>query len=97
MELWAGAKTKIEEDILNRLQQEFPLIGLSDGHFITAGKIMCQMRHTHKFEPKTCRQLTWDILIALSASENNACVITENESDFIQINKFLEFDFMAVQ
>lgn len=96
MELWAGARTKVEENILELHQQELPLVGLSDDNFITTGQILSKMRGEQQLEPKMRRRLTWDILIALSAKENQAIIVTENENDFKKIKKFVDFEYLAV-
>ena len=94
MELWAGAKTKIEENILKQHQKVLPLIGLTDDNFILAGQVMRKMAQVHGFESSMRRRLTWDILIALSARENNALLVTENEADFRKIQRYVEFTFV---
>ena len=94
MELWAGAKTKTEENILKQHQKVLPLIGLSDDNFIMAGQVMRKMAQEHGFESGIRRRLTWDILIALSAKENNALLVTENEADFRKIQRYVEFTFI---
>ena len=96
MELWAGVRTKVEENILVVHQQELPLIGLDDDNFITTGQILSRMKTEPELTPKMRRRLTWDILIALSAKENQAVVVAENESDFKKIQRFVDFDFIAV-
>lgn len=97
MELWAGAKTKLEEKIISNHQSSFPLIGISDDNFIVAGKVLNKMRKTFEFPPERRRRITWDILIAISASENNALLITENEADFSRIKTFIEFNFIGIE
>ncbi len=96
MELWAGARSALEESILREYEEEFPLIGMSDSNFIIAGQTLRKMTTEYKIEPKLRRRLTWDILIALSARENNAMLVTENKADFIRINKFIDFQFVTV-
>jgi predicted nucleic acid-binding protein len=96
MELWAGAKTTLEENILRDHQKAFPLIGMHDDQFIAAGQLMSRMQKKHRFEAKVRRNLTWDLLIALSARENNALLITENNADFRNIRKWIEFEYMSV-
>lgn len=95
MELWAGAKTKVEENILKQHQKVIPMVGLPDDNFIIAGQVMRKMADEHSFESQMRRRLTWDILIALSAKENNALLVTENESDFKKIQKYVEFEFVS--
>ncbi|MBI2604673.1 MAG: hypothetical protein HYW49_01205 [Deltaproteobacteria bacterium] len=41
------------------------------------------------------RRLTWDILIALSAKEHHALLVTENESDFKKIQGYVDFEFVS--
>ena len=95
MELWAGAKTKVEENILKQHQKVLPMMNFSDDNFITAGQMMRKMVDEHGFEPRMRRRLTWDILIALSAMENNALLVTENEADFRKIRKYVDFEFVS--
>ena len=96
MELWAGTKTSLEENILRDHQKAFPLVGMRDDQFVVAGQLMSKMQKKHRFEPRARRRLTWDILIALSAKENNALIITENTSDFTHIRNWVEFEFTSV-
>ncbi len=96
MELWAGAKTKLEESILKQHQKNLPLIGFSDENFIVAGQVMQKMARDSSIEPRTRRRLTWDILIALSAHQNNALLVTENESDFKKVQGYVDFEFASV-
>ena len=95
MELWTGARTKIEENILIQLQKSFPPMTFSDDNFIFAGQVMHKIADLHHFESQMRRRLTWDILIALSARESNALLVTENESDFKKIQKYIDFEFVA--
>src|SRR3989338_1939688 len=96
MELWAGVQTVKEENILKQYQKAFQMIGLSDDQFIKAGQVMHAMRKKYNFEPKGRRQLTLDILLALSAEENNALILTENEKDFSKIKKFVSFEYISI-
>jgi predicted nucleic acid-binding protein len=77
-------------------QKAFPLIGMQDDQFIAAGQLMSRMQRKHRFEAKMRRRLTWDLLIALSAKENNALLITENNADFRNIRKWIDFEYMSV-
>lgn len=95
MELWAGAKTRPEENILKQHEQAFPLLGFSDDHFILAGQVLQKMAKDHRVEPRHRRQLTWDLLIALSAAENNALLVTENEADYKKIQRYVDFEFIS--
>ena len=95
MELWAGAKTKAEESILKLHQKNLPHIGFSDDNFILAGQVLQKIAKDHSVEPRTRRRLTWDILIALSAHENSALLVTENESDFKKIQNYVAFEFVS--
>ncbi len=95
MELWAGAKTKLEENILKQHQKILPMMNFSDDNFITAGQVMRKMTDEHGFEPRMRRSLTWDLLIALNAKENHALLVTENKKDFHKIHKYVDFEFVS--
>ena len=96
MELWAGVRTPLEGQILKQHQKMCPRIGMQDDQFIHAGQLMMKMREKHRFEPKERRRMTWDLLIALSAMENRAIVITENKKDFERIQNWVDFEFVSV-
>lgn len=96
MELWAGARTKLEESILKQHQRSLPLVGFSDDGFVRAGQVMQKMAKDQDVEPRTRRRLTWDLLIALSAQQNNALLVTENEADFRKIRRYVDFAFVSV-
>jgi predicted nucleic acid-binding protein len=95
MELWAGAKSKLEETILKQHQKSLPLIGFSDDNFILAGQVLQKMAKDQSVEPRTRRRFTWDILIALCAQENNALLVTENGYDFKRIQNYIGFEFVS--
>ena len=95
MELWAGARNEAEENILKLHQKALPTVGMSDDCFVTAGQLMLKMREKYNLEPRLRRRLTWDLLIALSAHENRALIVTENEADFNRIRKFVDFEFIS--
>lgn len=96
MELWAGASNAIEKTILLQHERSFPHLPFSDENFVEAGHVMREMAERHRFEPKMRKQLTWDILIALNAKENNSLLLTQNTADFSKIRKFVKFDFSGI-
>lgn len=96
MELWAGAKTRVEENILRQHEQAFPLLGFTDDGFILAGQVLQKMAKDHSVEPRHRRRLTWDLLIALSAAENNALLVTENEADYKKIRRYVDFEYISL-
>jgi predicted nucleic acid-binding protein len=95
MELWAGAKTKVEENILKQFEKQLPLLDFASDGFIAAGQVLKKMADDHDIEPRSRRRLTWDILIALNAKDSNALLVTENESDFKKIQKYVDFEFVT--
>lgn len=95
MELWAGAKTRLEENILKQHERQLPLLGFSDDNFILAGRVLQKMAKDQNIKPRTRRRLTWDILIALCARENNALLVTENETDFKKVQHYVGFEFIS--
>ena len=95
MELWAGAKTKAEENILKQHEKQQPLLEFSNDGFIAAGHVMRNMAEDKNIPPNIRRRLTWDILIALNAKEHNALLVTENAADFKKIQSYVDFEFVS--
>ena len=93
MELWEGVKTKAEAEFLEEQERHFPACGFLDEGFVVAGKILLEMTRNRQPQSGNRRKITWDILIAVSAYQNDAIVVTKNTSDFRRIQKYLGFQF----
>ncbi len=96
MELWAGSKTQEEFKILRALQTSHQLIGLDDHRFIEAGTILSRLHSSQEGSARRRRGLTWDILLALSARDHRAFLVTENLDDFKRIRNVIDFEYCSL-
>jgi predicted nucleic acid-binding protein len=95
MELWVGAKNHFEQTTLKKLERDFPVLEINKNHTIKCGQILNKISRKSILIAKNRRSLTWDILIAIGAKENNALIITENVKDFELISQYFNFSYQA--
>ncbi|MBI5855214.1 MAG: PIN domain-containing protein [Nitrospirae bacterium] len=96
-ELLRGARPGLERrfviDLMNRCQ----IITPTETHWIQAAEILNAMRHRRHYGVQKLRELTADVLIALSARSIGACLITCNGEDFQAIRWHLAFQLLCWQ
>jgi predicted nucleic acid-binding protein len=62
---------------------------------VEAAEILATMRQHEHYETTKIRELSFDVLIALSARSIGATVITCNASDYRTIRKYLSFHLLC--
>jgi predicted nucleic acid-binding protein len=90
-ELWRGATTVAERELVLELQENYPILTPSTEQWIESGQILATMRTRRGFEPAKLRDLHFDVLIALTAHSHGAWLITSNRADFEMIRKCRDF------
>ena len=94
-ELYAGAFDNASIKLLDRMYDTFESLGrlavpvASDWQ--RAGKIIVKLCQKYGFEGKYLAKITNDVLIALSARQIGAIVVTNNARDFLRIKEFVDF------
>lgn len=96
MELYAGAFDLKEQKIIEQIARNFTLISVTDRHWFICGEIMMKLRKDKKLDPARIKGLLADILIAVSARNVGAVVITKNDKDFRLIQELHDFKYIAV-
>jgi predicted nucleic acid-binding protein len=91
-ELWRGAVTREERDLLLRLARNHPVLTPTEKHWIESGQILNRIRADLGFTPDKLRTLHFDVLIALTARSHGARLITANARDFGIIEQYRKFD-----
>jgi predicted nucleic acid-binding protein len=93
MELWAGARTKKAESLLNQLQRPYKdanrIVTLSVSDYISTGNILSGLPVMYQDLRKKADFIN-DIQIALSALSIGATLYTENTIHFEIIKPFLK-------
>jgi hypothetical protein len=94
-ELYAGAFDNASIKLLDRMYDTFESLGrlaVPDASgWQKAGKIIARLSQKYGFEDKYLAKITNDVLIALSARQIGAIVVTNNARDFLRIKEFVDF------
>jgi predicted nucleic acid-binding protein len=90
-ELRRGARSMIERRFVSELAQKIRLITPTERHWIDSAEILAQIQRKRGYEPDKLRDLAFDALIALSAREIGATLITCNHDDFAAIHHYKSF------
>lgn len=96
MELLSGAYDAKEQKLIEQIKNNFTVISITERQWYVAGNIMLKLRKDKKVEPLRIKSLLADILIAISARDIGAVLITRNEKDFKLIQDALDFKYLAV-
>lgn len=98
-ELYAGAFDNPTVKLIDKLYKTFSgtqriVIPLSSDWQI-AGKVIARLGRKYGFEGKFLLRIQNDVLIALSARQIGASVITNNTRDFLRIKEFVNFNLLT--
>ncbi|MDO9288698.1 MAG: PIN domain-containing protein [Thermodesulfovibrionales bacterium] len=96
MELLSGAYDAKEQKLIEQIKNNFTVISITERQWYVAGNIMLKLRKGKKVDPLRIKSLLADILIAISARDIGAVLITRNEKDFKLIQEALDFKYLAV-
>jgi predicted nucleic acid-binding protein len=91
-ELWRGATSAVDREILQALERSHPILTPTEKNWLESGKILAKIQADSGFEPRKLRELHFDVLIALTARSNGAKVITSNRADFELIREYRAFE-----
>ena len=69
---------------------------LRDTEFLSAGEMLAKLQEREGYDLKKTASITNDVLIALSARQIGATVITQNRKDFEAIRRSKHFDLLIM-
>ena len=95
MELLSGAYDSKEQKLIGQIRNNFTVITVTERQWYAAGDVMLRLRKDKKVDPLRIKGLLADILIALSARDIGAVLITRNEKDFKLIREVLDFKYIS--
>ena len=90
-ELARGATNESELDFVSTLTKNHPILTPTERNWLESGSILHRMNEDTGFSPEKLRDLHFDVLIALTARNYGATVITSNRADFELIGHYKEF------
>ena len=88
-ELLRGAKRPSELKFGQDLLKQCRVLTPTQQQWVESAELLHRMRKHQHFDANKMRELTFDVLIALSARHIGATLITCNESDFDRIQQYL--------
>lgn len=98
-ELYAGAFDIQTIKLLDKIYKTFHdaqrIIIPSASVWQTAGKVVAKLGGKYGFDDKFLSRIQNDVLIALSARQIGAFVITNNTKDFLRIKEFVNFNLLT--
>jgi len=98
-ELYAGSFDNQSIKLLDKLYKAFydtqRLVAPSANDWQTTGKVIAKLGGKHGFENIFLSKIQNDVLIALSAKQIGASVITKNAKDFLRVKEFVNFNLIA--
>jgi predicted nucleic acid-binding protein len=90
-ELARGATKKSELDFVSILAKNHPILTPTENNWLESGLLLYRMHEDKGFPPGKLRDLHFDVLIALSARNHGATVISSDKADFELIRRYKEF------
>jgi len=96
MELIAGAFDPKERKLIDQIARNFTVISVTERQWFLSGEIMMKLRRDKKIDRARVKGLLADILIAVSARDIGAVLITRNEKDFKLISEVHDFKYLIV-
>ena len=90
-ELARGATNESELDFVSTLAKNHPILTPTERNWLESGSLLYRMREDEGFSPEKLRDLHFDVLIALTARNHGATIITSNKADFERVRHYKEF------
>ncbi len=90
-ELARGATREPEENFVATLAKNHPILTPTERNWLESGAILSKMYKDRRFVPERLRDLHFDVLIALTARNYGATVVTSNRTDFELIRSYKTF------
>ncbi len=90
-ELRRGARTPPELRFVGELARKVRIITPTEKHWLESAEVLSRMRARWGFTASKLRALAFDTLIALSARDAGAILVTCDQKDFAEIGQWIAF------
>lgn len=81
-ELSRGATTSSEQDFVERLARNHPILTPTENNWLESGRLLSKIRVDRGLPWEKLRDLHFDLLIALTARSAGARLVTSHRADF---------------
>ncbi len=88
-ELRRGARTPLELRFVGELVRKVRILTPTERHWLKSAEILARIAARKGYDSNKLRDLAFDTLIALSARDSGATLITCNREDFAEISRHL--------
>lgn len=78
-------------DFVSTLARNHPIFTPTERNWLESGQILARIYKDRRFSPEKLRDMHFDVLIALTARNYGATVITSNKTDLELIKRYKEF------
>ncbi len=90
-ELLRGATKEAEIAFVHVLARNHPILTPTEKNWLESGEMLSKAYKDKGFSPEKLRDLHFDMLIALTARNYGATIITSNKTDFELIRSYKDF------
>jgi predicted nucleic acid-binding protein len=90
-ELRRGARTRRDLRFVGELARKVRILTPTERHWLESAEVLSRIGARKGYDPGKLRDLAFDALIALSARDSGATLITCNREDFTAIREHLAF------
>ena len=90
-ELRRGARTPVELRFVGELARKVRTLTPTESHWLESAEVLSRVRQAKGYPVGKLRDLAFDTLIALSARDAGATLVTCNREDFAAIGKYVAF------
>ncbi len=90
-ELRRGARTPRELRFVGELARKVRILTPTESHWLESAGVLSSIGAKKAYDANKLRELAFDCLIALSARDSGATVITRNRKDFVEIGAYVTF------
>jgi predicted nucleic acid-binding protein len=90
-ELRRGARTGAELRFVAELARKVRIITPTEHHWLESAEILSRIRGKKSYDANKLRELAFDALIALSARDAGATLVTCNREDFVEVRRHTSF------
>lgn len=94
-ELWRGAQSREAKRFVASLAKQCRVVAPNERAWIESGQIVGKLVERHGYDVHKMREIHFDVLIALTARQMGAIVITCNARDFQAIREVKDFHLMC--
>jgi predicted nucleic acid-binding protein len=93
-ELSRGARSRDMKKFVDDMERNLRVITPTEGEWTESGRIVSRIAAAKHYDANKTREIHFDVLIAMSARQIGAVLITRNAADFKAVREFMRFNLV---